>query len=311
MARKDVCTEAGQIAIPRDLTDAHPLVVATQAAAKGMRFDEVHGKQGLDVAKKHLDIRVSPEQFQLALRICSALIYATESMGAKWVVDDNSDTWVLYGAHRMRVCLIEKMKKVIWPHEPPPRLKAAAKTRPNWKAMHPRNKLAGTGLMEFKVLSYVGPGIKGRWGDEKHSLENEIAAIVAGIPLVAAAGRAHDEDLRVQAIARAEKRQTRVNDARRAEIKKILRERLIQAARSWQKAASIRAYRTAVAKHFQNMNLLAADQLKLDLWLDWANVQADSIDPLHQDLTALTDNEVSLSADFDNKVQHSPGSGPP
>ena len=122
--------EVDVIDIPSDLRGAHPLVLATQESSRGVKFDEAKGKQEFR-SLRHLDVRVSPQQFDRTLRIASALILASQAKGAKWTIDAKGATWLTFDKQRMQVYFVEKLSQVPWPKPPAPPVKEGEEWRPS------------------------------------------------------------------------------------------------------------------------------------------------------------------------------------
>lgn len=296
--------EVDVIDIPSNLRGAHPLVLATQESTRGVKFDEVKGKQEFRT-HRHLDVRVSPQQFDLTLRIASALILASEAKGAKWTIDAKGATWLTFDRQRMQVYFVEKMNQIPWPKPPAPSVKKGEEWRPNLEALLlPKWKRVGTGLVSFIVDAHLPNGIQRKWGAGKHQLETQLAAIVAHLPVLAIAIKAMNDEYEARQIASERRRQIRIQAARDAETTKILRDRLVQTAHAHQSAAAIRNYCLDVAKRYDGLELAEEDRAKLDDWLFWAREQADHIDPANQPLASLLDRTVALAPDFDSTVRH-------
>lgn len=304
-SQKALRLDVAHIEVPADLVDAHPLVLATKRASEGARFEEGHGRQGYDPRRKHLDIRVSPEQLNRALLVASALIPATEAVGAKWVIDTKGETWISFNRQRMKVRFIEKMRQVPWVHPERPPLKKGEIGRPNWDAIaYPHWKKVGTGELRFEVEAYLPTGIQRIWGGGKRQLETELSAIVAQLPVLAAAIEAREARYAAERLSAEQKRQTRIQAARDAETLKLQRERLLLSAQGHQQAAAVRAYCEHISVRYQAETLTLEDRLQLEDWLSWARAQADHIDPANQPLASVLDRTVALAPGFDSTVRH-------
>lgn len=301
---KTLKLEVDTIEIPSDLKSAHPLVRATQESSRGSTFVEAKGKQEFRT-RRHLDVRVSPEQFDRTLRIASALIFASEAQGAKWAIDENGSTWLSFDSQRMQVYFLEKMSRVPRPEPPAPPVKKGEQSRPYFAdLLRPRWKMIGTGLVSFVVEAHLPNGIQCKWGAGKHQLETQLTAIVAHLPVLAIAIKAMNDEYEARQIASERRRQARIQAARDAETTKILRDRLVQAAQAHQSAAAIRHYCLDVANRYYRLELAADDRAKLDDWLSWARQQADHMDPAGQPFASLVDRTVTLAANFDRTVKH-------
>lgn len=302
--QKTLKLEVEAIDVPRDLSNAHPLVRATFEASRGVRFDVAKGKQEFR-SHRHLDMRVSPEQFDRTLRIASALILASERQGANWLIDEKGATWVTFDKQRMQVYFAEKMSQVPYPKPPAPPIKKGDEWKPNLEAiLLPRWKKVGTGLVSFVVEAYVPNGVQRKWGTGKLQIETQLEAIIANLPLLAIAIKARRDELDARDRAYERKRQLRIRAARDAETSKVLRERLVQAALAHQNAAAIRRYCIAVAQRCDRLDLAADDLDKLQDWLAWAREQAECVDPANQAFASLIDRTVTLAPDFDSRVRY-------
>lgn len=301
---KTLKIEVDTIEIPSDLKSAHPLVRATQESSRGSTFVEAKGKQEFRT-RRHLDVRVSPEQFDRTLRIASALIFASEAQGAKWAIDENGSTWLSFDSQRMQVYFLEKMSRVPRPEPPAPPVKKGERSRPYFAdLLRPKWKMIGTGLVSFVVDASLPNGVQRKWGAAQHPLETQLTAIVEHLPLLATGIRAWRDEQEAWHKAFERKRQIGLQAARDAETSRILLERLVRAANAYGSAAAIRSYCLEVASRYDQRDLAADDRAKLNEWLAWAHDQADRIDPANQPLASLLDRTVALAPNFDSTVRH-------
>jgi hypothetical protein len=271
-----------EVRVPEGLRRPHPLVVAARAA-----LAEKHPLSPLafSASKGCLDIGVSPEQRQRALRIMDALVKHLEATsGGVEVSRKPRDAWgneepgfvteAIVGEERVGFALREKQRM----HREPPSARDAAR---GWPWDRPTVSYLPSGRLELGLTSSRLEGIRRSWSDGKRQrLEDVLGEFVVGLGEAAARlAQIREEDRRLQlARLEAERRRAEAAERRRLEEERIAR--LIGEADEWSRATELRAYAQAglrlldeAARADDTVHARRAD-------LEWLLEYADSVDPL-------------------------------
>jgi hypothetical protein len=249
---------------------AHPLIEKTR-----LLLNEARSSDGEKVwasrEAEWLDLRVTKKCLARALRIMAVLIHILEQEGFKVVVEKNkseSTSAIVYG-ETIRFGLIERSRQV----KPSP--------KPNVSSPYSYNciRLEPIGVLSIEIWRYYAQGLQKTWRDrESARLEEKVPNCVAGMMRIALKERTERDkrDKEEQA------RQKRIDEVR-AELRQIEKEEkklklLEREAIRWQRAERIREYIRAV-----RCNALrktdSEDRAKTLEWVEWAEQQADRIDP--------------------------------
>lgn len=281
------------IAIPAHVDEPHPLVARTLKGAAKAKIEQ--GVLQLD-RKRVLDIRVSPDTLDRAIRMMDALIKASEAQGHAWKVTEDGKTAITVDKETFHFSLHEKMnRQELPPPPPPPRPKhPSAAWRPQINLLfhsHPRYDWTSTGRL---TISLDGVGLHGlpqkNWNDtERTPLESKLHEVLASFVPAAAAIKAdraetqrREQEYEAYQIRQRERAQCLAHQQR-------LRVRLVQATAHWEQAQRLRAFCTAVSARLAD--LTEEEQVKGNAWLQWASEQISKLDPLQQDLGTLFDLE--------------------
>lgn len=298
-AGNDQADDVGQpepIVVPAALDAPHSLVARTLELAR--KAEVFEGRLVLD-RKEALQMRVSADTLDRALRILDTLIKESERRGCSWTVTKEGTTTVTYEGEPMKVELKERFTRREIPPPPPPAPRAR---RPAWQATYepayyPRHEWVSTGELTFLIDERGGSGARRNWMDAKRTLiEAKLDSILDGLASMAAGIRAEREKWAEW------KRQRELEEARQAELAREaerirrLRVRLVDAMRRWEQAERLRRFTLIVEAHTAHLEESEANAGKR--WLAWARQQADLLDPVISRFAAMTSLEVDVPAWF-------------
>jgi hypothetical protein len=286
-----------RIPVPDRLDEPHKLVTATlKALRKAKPADNRVHVSGASA----LDVSVSPEQTDRAMRLLDTLIKACESLGMRWSVGEKGTVVACYG-EQIRVHLHETLSKQTI--APPPR-KTTARQPDYTSAWYPRYEWVSKGRLSFLVEDHVANGARRVWATTTATpLEDKLHEIVAGLPLVAVGIRQHREE-REEWQRRYELEQARRKEAaRQAEVQRRLRARLVHSLERWEQSCRLSDFCDAAAREIER---LSPEQRQAgEAWLSWARMQAELLSPLGMQLSATTNLDASLEGWYYNEYQRS------
>jgi hypothetical protein len=292
----------GPIAVPTVLENPHRLV-----ALSARYLQKARPKDGVVSAPKYscLDIRVSLESLDRALRICDALIRAMETAGlvVKVVAVESTEppprhyhgssdetprppqrsTRVLCDDEWITFSLTEKVRRVLDPGPAAP-ASGAQTWEPRAYTYEP------TGELAIHVTNADNLGIRTKWQDGKRQrLEQMLESFVENLSTVALAFKIKRDDDEQRAVEAREAERRRCEEelrryeeaARQREEKKKVEELEAEVAR-WKRAQDIRDYVEAAKRSLEAEGVAAEDAERTRDRLRWALKYADQIDPLRQ-----------------------------
>jgi hypothetical protein len=214
------------------------------------------------------------------------IIHLLEREGFTLVVEkkkSESTSAIVYG-ETIRFGLIERSRRV----KPFPRPDAASHYSDN------PIRVEATRVLSIEIWNYYGGRLQKAWRDrESVPLEEQLPDCVAGMMRIALKERAerHKRETEEQAKqkgideVRAELREIEIEEKK---IKMLERE-----AASWQQAELIREYIEAVRRHGVP-ETDSEDRPNVLEWIEWAERQADRIDPLKPSAPSLVDNKEKV-----------------
>jgi hypothetical protein len=280
-------SETEPIVVPATLEAPHPLVARTLKLARTAEVFE--GRLVLD-RKEALQMRVSADTLDRALRILDTLIKESERRGCVWAVTKEGTTIVTYDGEPMKVELKERFSRREIP--PPPSPESRRGRRAAWQSTYtptyyPRHEWISTGELTFVIDERGGHGARRNWVDAKRALlETKLGSILDGLANMAAGIKAEREKWAEW------KRQRELEEARQAELAReaerlrLLRVRMVDAMQRWEQAGRLRRFTTAVEAHLANLG--ESDVAAGRRWLAWARQQADLMDPVISNFAAVT-----------------------
>lgn len=271
-----------QVRVPEGLRRPHELVVAARAALEEERS---FSRLASCASSGCLDISVSREQRQRALRIMDALVKHLEASGggvevsrrrtAGYGSDERTFvTEAIVGEERVGFALREKLRM----HRQPPSPRDAAR---GWPWDRPTVSYLPSGRLELSLTNARLEGMRRSWSDGKHQrLENVLGEFVVGLgPAASRQTEIHAEDARRhQAHLEAELRRAEDAERRRLEAERVAR--LIGEAAAWSRAAELRAYAEAGLRRLDEHGGEGEADEARRADLEWLLEYADSVDPL-------------------------------
>jgi len=277
---------------------SHPLVVAAREALKRSSLDS---RKILMPRQPCLDLRVSKQSLERALRLAAGVISAAEDEGFRIVVGNGhkEETWVDVLGQEVRFGIVEKVDRV--------ELRDVRAYQMPGDAVRFGGRLVAfrpTGVLTIEVWRCWEESTK-RWKDvPTHPLERMIPKVVAGFIRIALLRKAK------QGAREAEARERRRLEEERAKlVQKVKDERarvaaMRRAAVDWQQAELIRAFLDAARKAALRAGQPVAPGTPFGDWLAWAVEQADRLDPLKVSPRSIIDDEPPARGPF---VGHSYG----
>jgi hypothetical protein len=254
---------------------AHPLIEKTKSALSEGRTTN-HEKLWASREMEWLDLRVTKGCLARALRIMAAIIHLLEQEGFKVVVEkkaSESTSASVYG-EKLRFGVIERSRQIR-----PPKAKDSSPYSYNPMRLEP------TGMLSIEVWNYYSGGPQKVWRDrETFKLEEQVPKFIAGMMRIALKERADNKARQDRELAR----QKRINEVE-AELEKIqTEEKRIRTLRkdvtAWHQADRIRKYIAAARE----------GALKDVQWIEWAERQADRIDPLRPNPPSIVDDKEKV-----------------
>ncbi|CAG1064751.1 hypothetical protein BAC1_00316 [uncultured bacterium] len=280
--------ENNRICVPSTLRSPHPYVAKTKEAFEGAEPSRYSRDKGLlNAHGEKLDISVSRNSLQRALRIMNSLIKALEARGFKVLIvaEKKNEYYTAY-----KTCgfvlgqtiefglkeFLKQTKRELTPTE--------RKEKP-WadKFEYEYNP---SGRLSLEIKNWSAP--RKNWSDAKikkveDCLNDFIVALIKT-----------SIELRTREVQRKQEEHSRLEWERlRAEREQLRREEearlqnLIDNASNWQKCKQIREYIQVIKEDAIRKNGGIEPGSKLEKWLTWANQQADRFDPLVESTSSI------------------------
>lgn len=261
---------------------AHPLIEKTR-----LLLNEARSRNGEKLwasrEAEWLDLRVTKNCLARALRGMAVVIHMLEREGFKLVVEkkqSESTNAIIYGED-IRFGIVEKSRQI-------------KSTTTSGSYTYNQVTLEPTGILSLEVWNYCPERLRRAWRDsERAKLEEYLPASIAGMMKIALAARARRdaEEKKEQA------RQKRIDEVR-AVLEQIEKEEkkikaLERGAIAWHCAERIREYIAAVRRDAVRKTD-PEDQAKVLEWVEWAERQADRIDPLKPSPHSLVDQKQKV-----------------
>lgn len=271
---------------------SHPLIVQARAILGRACADD---RKILWAAESCLDIRVSKESLDRALRIMAGLISIVENAGFNISVDTRDrkhQTFAKIHGERIRFGVVEKIDRI----EISAPQKGGLLERVLTYADKPVT-LEPSGRLSIAVWSHYGSDRK-KWADGKTRLEQQLPTIVAGLIRIALADRADKERRAAEAQERwrIAEEQAHLESLINAEKSKV--RALRHAAARWWRAEQIRSFVSAArAAAIQDGQSVEAGFVFGD-WIGWAERQADRMDPLRESPPSIIDRMIETEPTY-------------
>jgi len=272
------------IVVSERLRSPHPLVRKTMEALKGK------AKSGQAYVgtwrEQHLDVQVSHDMLNRALRLMDVLVKALGERGWKVVLGTGDDrkSYALVLGQRVPFGIREKLKKVR--NEP---AKPIRTSPGEWYTPY-RSEFRDepSGRLSLVLRNRWGSSVDKSWDDGASGrIEDRLNEFILAIVARAEEDREWDRRREEQARSRIEEEQRRCEAARRREAEAAREREFDRQVESWQKSQQLAAFIAAVRR-------AAADEAggiesgsALDEWLRWGEDYARRLNPLSGPISAL------------------------
>jgi hypothetical protein len=268
---------------------AHPLVETAKRVLSGARtIDRGVLWPGREV--DCMDIRVSKVCLPRALRIMAVLLNILETQGLKVLVEkrESESTSVLIYGETIRFGLVERSRQI------KPAAPSNSKNAASTSYLYNSIKLEPTGRLSIEIWRYSCGGFQKTWRDrDRASLEDQLPKCVAGMIRIALWARA-EQDARAK---EEEAKQKQIDEVtgvlQRIEEEEKKIKTLKREAAAWWRAERIRNYIAATRSEAATQPD-ANQRTKLLEWIDWAERQADRIDPLKKSPESIIDDKQQV-----------------
>lgn len=287
-----------RIPVSEQLEAPHPLVARTLKALKQAKPYDGRTRPPVSEA---LDIGVSPQQTDRALRILDTLIKACDVRGFRWEVGKEG-TRVLCNSEKIRIRLWETLTKR--PIPPPPKTPGR---KGRWQGSdesfyYPRYEWASTGRLSIQIEDRVDNHARRNWsGTATIPLESKLHEIVAGLPVVADGIRLTRERRDAWRREFEEEQARRKEAARQAEIQRRLRARLVRSLEEWERSGRLLAFCDAARREIER--LPEVERQRAEAWLSWATAHAVALNPLGQRLMDVANMNATIEGWYHNEYQ--------
>jgi hypothetical protein len=262
---------------------SHPLIVQARGV---LGRATANNRNILQTQQQCLDVRVSKGSLDRALRIMAGLIATMEEEGFSITVGDghHEQTVVMVYGQQIKLGLVEKVDRVELAVAPPGGVLERVLTYGSKPAT-----FEPSGQLSIEVWQPWDADPK-RWKDRKaHPLEELLRQVAAGFIRIALKKRSEQEKRA------AEERVRRQRDAERAELERSIKvehskvRALRHAAANWIRAEQVRSFLTAARESAERNGQSVAAGTAFGDWLEWAEQQANRIDPLRESPASIFD----------------------
>jgi len=255
-----------KIEFPQSAKDLHPLLKQTQKYFKTAKPE--NDSRLRPCRQGCVDIRVSPEAVDRALRIMHALIRLLESQGLSvWIQEEPyTGTYVKILGEDLKICLKEKVKR-----------SEKVQTSP----YDNKYEFRPLGLLFFETEDYYAPGLQHTWEDTPSSeLEDKLLEISDGLIERALRRRIERMEREEADRKRNEDQERKEVEVERQKLERAQFDKLLKDATDWQTSQLLRSYIEAVRKSVSDGEPDSETSANLKNRLAWAERKADELDPV-------------------------------
>lgn len=267
--------------VPGILAEPHPLVDKTAKILRSARKSQ-------DIIKPRknshlLNIHVSHDSLERALRVMDTVVNALEHIGASIKVSKNplTTSTKIYG-EQLEFQLKEELDKV--PHTPT-KTEVRDKEQYPWRDI-PSHDAVPSGRLTLSITNLPVSGIRRNWSDGKRKLlEDRLEGFLVGLFRASEAIKADREE---------KERRDREWEAERQRQEEARRWRLLEEKRiemfqndvtNWRQAQDYWAFIHQVETLASNSQ--TGIPKAVQDWLKWATQKVESLDPLYKNLPTL------------------------
>ncbi len=291
-----------KIEVADSLRGCHRLVSATnEAFERAKKSDEglLYSPEGAQ-----LRLNVSREQLRRSLLIMSAVLKAFESLGHKV----SSGPTIEINGQTVTLTIREAIKTV---EEEVEVSKDSFIGRYDFFSERKRKKQVPSGLLTLMVPEgdiYWASGCRKQWKDAKtQRLENCLNSIVAGVLAIAEKKLEHEVKQKQEALKKAEaeklqRQQAAEREKKREEQKREQRklDGLLSQASNLKQSREIREFIAYVRQVHESKGTSIDVESELGMYLSWAEVQADRLDPTINSPKTILDEVVPDETSFNS-----------
>ncbi len=281
------------IPVKKTLKGAHPLIKQTSDYFKTVskKADEM-----LEPPKdKYLDITVSPGALRRGLFIMDAVIRVLESQGFS-VVIENSRTQVKIFDISIKILLKEEYKTV--PKKPKDHdLNYSYQFGYTSKYSAHSYDRVPSGILCLSIDEWVGGrGTQQKnWRDTKSVvLEDRLPKFMSGLIQIAAKKSEQTRQRKEEERLREERKRILQQKVDEYNLEKERLSGLLEDSDNWNKAFALRQYIAEVEKCLKNGESISFIKGSAGDWIEWAQNQADRLDPLKDSPPSILDNAEEL-----------------
>jgi hypothetical protein len=265
------------VAIAEDGPLVHPVALRIEKCLTRPKKD-VRGlllpRQGMSVP-----LQVSAEQLPRALRICDALLQATEQARYQvtWTKPYNAPLTVTVSEEPLSFVISEVLERT--EHRTTSREVSRQKREP-WRRW-PKWDYVPTGRLRLTIECGEALGIRRTWSDgKKKRVEDGLGRFLVSLPLVAKAlKRQREEQAEWHRKWEEERKREAERAARRAEYKRIA-DVVEGVAHSWEQSKSLRAFAEKLTSEAEREGIPEEQRQDIRALADWTMRHADFVDPL-------------------------------
>ncbi len=269
------------IVVPKQLSNAHPLVVRLEKELKGTKPDGL----GLLVSPRRggLVVEVSEENRMRALRIMNALLKALNERSIVAVPGKGhgSKAALRVGEEELAFSLKERLQRrdhLLTSEE------QEREARTGWSSA-PRYDFTPTGALRLQLGGLDRLGVRQSWSDGRRArLESKLGDVVLGVEDARAALEERRRHWAEQHRRWEEERQQRFEEEQRREEERRRVERLEALAQRWERSERLRRFLGAVEVAAQKQESGALAE-----WLEWGRITANLVDPIPAVLAEMGD----------------------
>lgn len=256
------------IAVKKNLTTPHDLIEKAQKELKSCTPD-TYGRLS---SRRAIAINVSLDNVKRALLIMDMIFKWFEKRGYKIrkPFDDSSQTWLVVDGIDIEIEIMEKSK-------------LTGKVKSNWGYEY--NQYTPTGDLTLKINTYAyDTKIRTNWSDGKlQTIEELLNGFIDSVFAIVLIRQKENERREQERLLQEERRKNRIYEEQCAQYENQLIEKLIKQSNDMAGSVRIREYIFAVEQRAKIQFSSDEDYPKeLSDWIEWANKQADSIDPLYE-----------------------------
>ncbi len=274
-------TPSSKIEVSAELRGQHKLVAQVQSTLQHARTDDA----GILIARSrsHLDLKVTRDTLDRALRIADAMIKALEQNGIRIAVRETDDQ----GQDRRRTTATvfgEKIafdltEKVTRSERPLTREEKQKLAKDPYFWIRDKYAYSPTGNLRLRIVESYLP-FRASWADGKrHRVEDHLTDFAKALVLVANKRRLDRAEAERRQKAWEEEARRRREAEEAWELEQKRRKALDLLEERWLKSCRIRQFAATVEQAAAQAGATASDGDELQRWLTWAISYADALDP--------------------------------